>query len=128
QSGEGLIRIFAVTRGVRVVDVGKPGPSAGDQRIVGMTLLDRHNRVIGNGYRVCSSLGRPLGDDVALCQAVYSLPLGKLVVLGTRSRRDYYVLPVVGGTRLYQSVQGSMVASTVSIPPRRERLLFTLQS
>lgn len=127
QSDGGLIRIFAVTTGVQAVDVGKSGPSAGDQRIVGMILYDRHGRVLGNGYRVCASLDRTLGTAVSICQAVYSLPRGKLVVIGTRTRRDYYVLPVIGGTRLYATVQGTLITSTISSPPRRERLLFSLQ-
>lgn len=128
QTGEGLIRIFAVTRGARTVDVGAPGPSAGDQRISGMILYDRYGRVIGNGYRVCTALDHIITDEVALCEAVYALPRGKLVALGTRSRRDYYVLPVVGGTNLYSTVQGSLVASTISFTPRKERLLFSLES
>lgn len=127
QDGGGLIRIFAVTSNIRTVDVGQPGPSAGDQRIAGLRLYDKRNRVIGNAYRVCTSLGRVLGDEAALCQMVFSLPRGKLVAIGTRKRRDYYVLPVVGGTLLYSSVQGTLVASTEELEPhRRERLLFSL--
>lgn len=126
--GGGLIRIFAVTQNAKEVDVGKHGPSAGDQRLAGMILYDRYNRVIGNAYRICTSMDDVLPNTVSMCQAVYSLPLGKLVVLGTRTRRDYYVLPVIGGTRLYANTQGTLIASTVSFNPRRERLLFSLES
>jgi hypothetical protein len=124
----GIIRIFAVTKNTVSVDVGNPGPSAGDQRISGLILYDRHNRVIGNGYRQCTSYDRVLGQDVSFCKVIYSLPRGKILTEGTRSRRDYYVLPVLGGTRLYSNVQGTLIASTISFPPRRERLLFSLES
>lgn len=128
QDGTGIIRIFALTKATRVVDVGEPGPSAGDQRISGLILFDRSGDVIGNGYRQCTSYGRVLGADVAFCKTIFTLPMGKILCEGTRSRRDYYVLAVLGGTRLYSNVQGTMIASTVTFPPRRERLLFSLET
>lgn len=128
QDGTGIIRIFAVTKAVRNVDVGKPGPSAGDQRIAGLVLYDRHNQIIGNAYRQCTSYDRVLGQDISFCKMIFTLPRGKILCEGTRSRRDYYLLPILGGTRLYSNVQGTLIASTVSFPPRRERLLFSLES
>lgn len=126
---DGVVRIFAETQRTISVDNGRAGTSAGDQRISGLVLLDRRGDVIGNGYRVCTSLDRVLGASVSLCSVIITLPLGKIVALGTRQRRDYYVLPVVGGTRRYSGTSGTLIASTVSLgPPRRERLLVSLTS
>lgn len=119
------IRIFATTTGVAYVDIGKPGPGAGDESIRGLRLTDRRGRTIGSASLICISLGQAL-PGTSLCNAVYNLPKGKLVVSGTRRSADYYVLPVTGGTGLYAHAAGALIADTVDRRPRKDRLVFSL--
>lgn len=124
----GLIRIVAVTHGRAAIDVGREGRSAGDMTFVGSTLFDRHGRTIGYSTMQCTFQGRIVLKEVSLCTAVFVLPRGKIICEGTRSRRDYYVLPVIGGTGLYSNNQGTLIAETESLHPRRsEHLFFSLQ-
>ncbi len=120
-----FVRIFDLTTGVEHVDLGPLGESAGDLSIRGLRLYDRHDRVIGQAVLTCMALGRAV-PGTSLCDAVYTLPKGRLVAHGTRRRSDYYVLPVTGGTGVYSHASGSLLAEKIA--PRRERLLFSLES
>jgi hypothetical protein len=119
------VRIYGTTTGISYVDLGNPGPGAGDESIRGLRLSDRRGRTIGNGSIICISLGRAL-PGTSLCSGVYSLPKGKLVVSGTRRSPDYYVLPVTGGTGIFQRAAGVLIGDTVSRNPRKDRLVFNL--
>lgn len=85
---------------------------------------------IGNGILHCDFVGRggPLGSGTHLCDAVYSLPHGKIMAHGLIKSRSFYVLAVTGGTGLYSNVGGELVASTFACCPREERLLFSLET
>lgn len=123
-----LVRIFAITQGTASVDAGRPGGSAGDRTFQGLILSDRRDQIIGHGSISCVSFGRVLPGTVAQCTGVFVLPRGRIVTLGTRQRRDFYMLAVVGGTGLYSNALGTLIVSTVSQRPRRERLLFSLET
>lgn len=124
----GLIRIFSVTTGTGSSNIGPPGDSAGDRTYRGLLLQDRSSGSIGYGTSTCLFLGRTLTSPRSICTNIYVLPLGTIVTQGIRARRDYYVLAVTGGTGLYSNVGGTLIASTVSLHPRRERLLFSLET
>lgn len=127
-SDAGLIRIFAETTAVRTVDVDGRGRTAGDLTIRGAQLVSREGRGLGTMTLICTFLGRVLPSDSSFCQAEYVLPRGKIIVSGTRQRADYMVLAVVGGTGVYSRASGVLVQSTIALGPRRERLLFSLES
>jgi hypothetical protein len=128
QGRAGVIRIFAVQQGETNVDNPPQGRSAGDLLLIGTTLRDRRNRAIGFGAMTCIAFGKVLPGAISQCAASFVLPLGKITATGTRSRRDFYVLAVTGGTGIYSRASGTLVASTVALTPRRERLLFSLES
>lgn len=126
--GPALVRIFATTQGTATVDVGLQGRSAGDRSFQGVILFDRRERTIGHGSVTCISLGRVLPGTVTQCTGIFVLPRGRIMTLGHRQRRDFYVLAIVGGTGLYSNTLGTLIVSTVSRNPRRERLLFSLET
>jgi len=115
---QALVRIFATTFFETM-----EGRAPGDHLVVNKILSDRNDRIIGHGDQVCTRLD----SGVSSCIATFVLPKGKIMVQGTRHRRDYYVLAVVGGTGIYSASGGTLIASTVSREPRRERLLFSLE-
>ena len=125
--GIAYVRIFGTTMGVEYVDLGPQGPSAGDELIRGLRLTDPHRRIIGSASFMCVSLGKAL-EGTSVCNGVYSLPRGKLVVQGTRRSMGYYVLPITGGTGVYSHASGSLIAVTVALHPRKDRLLFSLET
>ena len=127
QPTTGLVRIFALTQGTATTDIGSEGRSAGDRSFQGLLLTDRRGNIIGYGVVICTHLGKVLPGAVSKCTGDYTLPLGKLVASGTRQRRDYYLLAIVGGTGVYSQALGTLIVSTVAMSPRKERLLFSLE-
>ena len=124
---KGLARFFAFTQGTASTDIGTEGPSAGDRSFQGLLLTDRRGNIVGHGSVICTFLGQILPGSVSQCLGNYTLPLGRIVALGTRQRRDYYLLAVVGGTGVYSQALGTLIVSTVAMSPRKERLLFSLE-
>jgi hypothetical protein len=84
---------------------------------------------IGNSEVLCTFLGKggPLSEGTSYCDAVYSLPHGRILASGLIKRRSYYVLAVVGGTGLYSNVGGEVIVSTFAYGPRQERILFSVE-
>lgn len=124
----GLIRIYSTTQGTASFDVGRHGPSAGDGEYRGLVLWTRGGSLLGYGVSTCVSLGRTLPSRRSICTNIYVLPRGTIVTEGLRARRDYYVLPILGGSGLYSNVGGQLIASTASTNPDRERLFFSLET
>lgn len=127
QSAAGLIRIFSLQTGQAEISHGTPS-NVGDITLIGTSLRARNNKTIGYSTMTCIAFGKTLPGAISQCTATYRLPLGKIVVTGTRKRRDFYVLAVTGGTGIYSRASGTLVASTTALNPRRERLLFSLES
>lgn len=127
-STTGLVRILGVTTGRATVDEGAKGWSAGDSSYIGLSLRTTSGKPIGYGAMTCEAMGRTLPGRVSVCRAVYVLPLGKLVLAGTRQRADFYTLAVVGGSGVYSRAAGTLVASLVREGmPHRYRLLVSLE-
>ena len=77
-------------------------------------------RAIGHGEIVCTFTGR----RSRVCNGTYFLPRGKIVVAGALVYRQFYEFAVLGGTRLYNNVQGSLTVTRTR--PRRDILTFRL--
>jgi len=121
QSLEGprLIRVVATT----VTERGEFEETS-DVLFVNQELRGSAGNRIGEGTQQCT-VGL---EGVSTCLATYLLARGQIMLQGTRQRRDFYVLAVTGGTGIYSNAGGSLVATTLSLTPRRERLLFSLES
>ena len=118
----GTIRITTREVAHRVMDQGPRGRGPGDLEISRTLLYNKGltARAIGHGEVVCTFTGR----RSRVCNGTYFLPRGKIVVAGALVYRQFYKLAVLGGTRLYNNVQGSLTVTTTR--PRRDILTFRL--
>jgi hypothetical protein len=120
----GTIRVTTRGIGQQFVDRGARGRGPGDLLVSRQLVYNRGitSKAIGHGDLVCtftSSYARQ-------CNGTYTLPLGKIVVAGTVTFRQFYELAVIGGTRRYDNVRGSLTVTMLSRNPTRELLLFRL--
>ena len=60
------------------------------------------------------------------CTGTYFLPKGKIMVGGVIASRLFYELAILGGTGIYDNVNGSVVATFLGGVPSREFLVFRL--
>jgi hypothetical protein len=120
----GTIRITNREVAHRIIDHGQRGRGPGDVEIVRSLLYNKGvtPRAIGHGEIVCTFTGR----RSRVCNGTFFLPKGKIVVSGAMVFRQFYELAVLGGTGLYNNVQGSLTVTTVSPKPRRDFLTFRL--
>ena len=66
------------------------------------------------------------GTGSQSCTGTYFLPQGKIMVGGVIASRLFYELAVLGGTGIYDNVNGSVVATFLGGVPSREFLVFRL--
>ena len=120
----GTIRITTREVAHRVIDQGRRGRGPGDLEISRTLLYNKGltPRAIGHGEIVCTFTGR----RSRVCNGTYFLPRGKIVVAGALVYRQFYEFAVLGGTRLYNNVQGSLTVTTTRPRPRRDILTFRL--
>jgi hypothetical protein len=120
----GTIRITTREVAYRVIDHGPQGRGPGDVS-VSRTLLYNKGltpRAIGHGEIVCTFTGR----RSRVCSGTYFLPKGKIIVSGALLFRQFYEFAVLGGTGLYNNVQGSLTVTSIRPRPRRDILTFRL--
>jgi hypothetical protein len=120
----GTIRITTREVAHRVMDQGRPGRGPGDLEISRTLLYNKGltPRAIGHGEIVCTFTAR----RSRVCNGTYFLPRGKIVVAGALVYRQFYEFAVLGGTGLYNNVQGSLMVTTTRPKPRRDILTFRL--
>ncbi len=116
--GPRLIRVTGVT----VAEQGEDEETS-DALFVDQDLRGSAGNLIGSGTQWCI-VGL---KEVSTCLGTFTFARGRVMVQGTRQRRDFYVLAVVGGTGIYSNVGGTLIATTLELGPRRERLLFSLE-
>lgn len=120
----GTIRITNREVSHRVIDNGPRGRGAGDIELSRSLLFNKGltPRAIGHAEIVCTFTNR----RSRVCTGTYFLPKGKIMVAGALVFRQFYEFAVLGGTGLYNNVQGSMTVTTVSPRPRRDIVTFRL--
>jgi hypothetical protein len=120
----GTIRITTREVAHGIIDHGPRGRGAGDVEVSRSLLYNKGitKRAIGHGEIVCTFTGR----RSRVCNGTYFLPKGKIVVAGALVFRQFYEFAVLGGTGLYNNVQGSLTVTTTTPKPRRDILTFRL--
>ena len=120
----GKIQLTTRQIGMSYNDTGAPGRGPGDLVLIRELLYNKGIRraPIGHSEMVCTYTGRRWQQ----CSATYFLPRGKLVVAGSLRYREFFKLAVIGGTDLYDNVNGSVSATMYSRNPRRSILIFRL--
>lgn len=123
-SRPGTIRITTREVAHRIIDHGPRSRGVGDVEVSRSLLYNKGitQRAIGHGEIVCTFTGR----RSRVCNGTYFLPKGKIVVAGALVFRQFYEFAVLGGTGLYNNVQGSLTVTTTTPKPRRDILTFRL--
>jgi hypothetical protein len=120
----GTIRITTRQVANQIVDHGARGRGVGDVQVVRMLLYNKGltPRAIGHAEQICTFTGR----RTRVCNGTYFLPRGKIIVSGSLVYRQFYEFAVLGGTGLYNNVQGSMTVTSIRPSPRRDIATFRL--
>jgi hypothetical protein len=123
-NGPGTISITDVSTQHGRIDLGRLGKSIGDIDVYKVALFNKRitPKPIGRGEMVCIATG----TRTQHCSATYFLPRGELVAEGAIGSRLIYELAVVGGTRLYFGVQGTLTVTSLNRKPAKELLVFRL--
>jgi hypothetical protein len=106
------------------VDEGKHGPGAGDFDFFRQLLFNKGITTdpIGHSDLTCINTG----SGSMNCSGTYFLPKGKIMVGGVIASRLFYELAILGGTGIYDNVNGSMTATFLGGSPAHEFLIFRL--
>ena len=106
-----------------MIDLGAPGPSAGDQQIITMDVFKGDKRV-GASHVVCTVVRA----GVAQCDNVTSLPGGQIVATGlvtdAQEETSPFVQAITGGTGAYRNAHGQLTVSEAG--PQPATLTFEL--
>ena len=111
---------FAVAFHDVQLDLGKKGPSVGDERIVADSLLDAKGKKVGHDAGVCTFT--TLAPPEAACKITFFLPRGQIATQFLNAPPPRKVAAIVGGTGAYRGARGEAVI--VEVPSRPARLPF----
>ena len=89
------------------VDLGKRGPSLGDERIVSDSLLDTKGRKVGHDGGVCTFTS--LAPPEAACHITFFLARDQIAIQFLNSPPPRKLAAIVGGTGTYRGVRGEAV-------------------
>jgi hypothetical protein len=98
---------FAIAFHDVALDLGKKGPSVGDERILGDTLLDAKGKKVGHDAGSCTftSLAPP---EVA-CYVTFFLSDGQIAIQFLNAPPPRKIAAIVGGTGAYRGARGEAV-------------------
>ena len=111
------------------IDLGAPGPSAGDQQIITMDVFQGPRRV-GESHVVCTTVRLDPATQSAIvqCDNVTSLPGGQIVATGlvtsAQEEQTPFVQAITGGTGVYKQAHGQLTVSEAG--PQPATLAFDL--
>jgi Allene oxide cyclase barrel like domain len=89
------------------LDLGKKGPSVGDERIVADSLLDAKGKKVGHDAGVC--VFTSLAPPEAACNITFFLPRGQIATQFLNAPPPHKVTAIVGGTGAYRGTRGEAV-------------------
>lgn len=89
------------------LDLGKKGPSIGDERIVADSLLDAKGKKVGHDAGVCTFTS--LAPPEAACNITFFLPRGQIATQFLNAPPPHKVTAIVGGTGAYRGTRGEAV-------------------
>ena len=107
---------------VEQVDLGKTGPSLGDQQIITMDVFAGPKR-LGESHVVCTivRLDAATQASIAQCDNVTHLPAGDIattgVVTSAQEEQTPFVQAITGGTGAYKQAHGQLTVSEAGPQP-----------
>jgi allene oxide cyclase-like protein len=98
------------------IDLGAPGPSAGDQQIISMDVFNGAKRV-GESHVVCVTVRA----GIVQCDNVTHLPGGDIVATGlvtaAQEETSPFTQAITGGTGAYRNAHGQLTVSEAGPQP-----------
>ena len=98
---------FAVAFQDVQLDLGKKGPSIGDERIFADSLLDAKGKKVGHDAGVCTFT--TLTPPEATCSITFFLSGGEIATQFLNAPPPRKVAAIVGGTGVYRAARGEAV-------------------
>jgi hypothetical protein len=89
------------------IDVGKKGPSLGDERVVSDSVLDAKGRKVGHDAGVCTFTS--MAPPEAACHITFFLARGQIAIQFLNAPPPHKVAAIVGGTGAYRGAGGEAV-------------------
>ena len=89
------------------IDLGKKGPSVGDERIFADSLLDAKGKKVGHDAGVCTFT--TLAPPEAACYITFFLREGEIATQFLNAPPPRKVAAIVGGTGAYRGARGDAV-------------------
>ena len=106
-----------------MIDLGTPGPSAGDQQIISMDVFKGAKKV-GESHVVCVTVRA----GIVQCDNVTNLPGGQIVATGlvtdAQEETSPFTQAITGGTGAYRNAHGQLTVSEAG--PQPATLTFEL--
>jgi hypothetical protein len=113
---------FAVAFHDVQLDLGKKGPSVGDERVLADSLLDAKGRTVGHDAGVCTFT--TLTPPEATCSITFFLSGGEIATQFLNAPPPRKVAAIVGGTGAYRGARGEAVI--VEGPKQTGTIVFRL--
>jgi hypothetical protein len=105
------------------IDLGAPGPSAGDQTIISMDVFNGDKRV-GESHVVCATVRA----DIVQCENVTTVNGSQItttgVVTAAQEEQTPFVQAITGGTGTFSGAEGQLTVSEAG--PQPATLTFRL--
>jgi hypothetical protein len=98
---------FAVAFHDVQLDLGKKGPSVGDERLFADSLLDAKGRKLGHDAGVCTFTS--LAPPEAACQITFFLSRGEIATQFLNAPPPRKLAAIIGGTGAYRGARGEAV-------------------
>jgi hypothetical protein len=89
------------------LDLGKKGPSVGDERLLADTLLDAKGKKVGHDAGSCTFTS--LAPPEAACYVTFFLSDGQIAIQFLNAPPPRKVAAIVGGTGAYRGARGEAV-------------------
>jgi allene oxide cyclase-like protein len=104
------------------IDLGKKGPSVGDERILADSLLDAKGKKVGHDAGVCTFTS--VAPPEAACSITFFLSGGQIAMQFLNAPPPRKVAAIVGGTGAYRGARGEAVI--VESPKQTGTITFRL--
>ena len=102
-----VLHLISRQTSLNVVDLGKKGPSPGDQ-VMETTADFQHGKLVDHGYLNCVGIKVTGHQFHVVCHGAMVFPDGQVELQGETDFHEPFTVGVVGGSGAYQNVGGQI--------------------
>jgi hypothetical protein len=105
------ISVTALVTTTARIDLGRPGPSLGDEYVFKAVVYNKKKtpNPVGRFVATCVSVE----DSFGVCTAIYTFALGRIIFQGTAEFGSFFSGVIIGGSGAYEGATGTMEATEV---------------